>query len=60
MEEMTQYLINADMSNLIAEDFVNAFIAVPIKTRDYCTVYITFTEHQMLTDSQAYGDLNFL
>lgn len=60
MEEMTQYLINADMSNLIAEDFVNAFIAVPIKTRDYCTVYITFTENQMLTDSQAYGDLNFL
>ena len=50
MEEMTQYLINADMSNLSAEDFVNAFIAAPIKTRDYYTVYITFTEHQMLTD----------
>ena len=54
LEEMTQYLINADKQNFTSEDLVNIFVDAPVTDKDNYTVYISFTEHMLLTSPEAY------
>ena len=54
LEEMTEYLKNADGMNITGENFFNFGVDRPYSTRDYYTVHIQYPMHKMLQDFQDY------
>ena len=54
LDDLTQYLKNADKTNISGENFFNFFVGSPINTRDYYTVYIAYPSHIMLPEYASY------
>ena len=57
LEEMTQYLINSDKTNLTAENFVNAMVDSPVDAKDYYTVFIRYPMHLTLSSPNGFKAL---
>ena len=58
LEEMTEYLKNADGKNFTTEKLFNFGVNIPNDNRSYYTVLITFPAHKLLSDFGAYLHLS--
>ena len=59
LDDLTEYLKNADGMNITGEDFANFSVVIPNNARDFYTVTINYPTHKLMPDYLSYSTMGY-